>query len=108
MATGPKPRHAICLSAKEYAELKHLARLRETATHSQVVRAKIVLLAYEHPEWANVAIAHKVGCTDWAVRKWRRRWKAVASLKEAPRSGAPRFFSLNPKSADHGIGLHSA
>jgi hypothetical protein len=108
MATGPKPKHVICLSAKAYVDLKHLARLRETATHAQVVRAKIVLLAYEHPDWANATIAHKVGCTDWTVRKWRRRWKEVASIKEAPRSGAPRLFSLNPTSAGHGVGLHSA
>jgi hypothetical protein len=46
---GPKPRHGVALTAPEYRTLKHLARLR-TAPHAEVVRAKILLLAYEHPD----------------------------------------------------------
>src|SRR6266536_2903698 len=30
---------------------------------------------------------------DRLVRKWRRRWQESRSLKDAPRSGAPRRFS---------------
>lgn len=108
MARGPKPTCEISLTSKAYAELKHLSRLREKASHCQVVRAKIILLAYEHPDWDNVSIARKVGCTDRTVRQWRHRWKEVASIKEAPRPGVPRFFSLNPKSANHSSGLHTA
>jgi Homeodomain-like domain len=90
---GPKPRHKIALTAPEYQTLKRLARLR-TAPHAEVVRAKILLLAYEHPDWSNTAIASAVGCTDRTVRKWRQRSRAGPTLTEAPRRGAPRFFPL--------------
>jgi len=48
---------------------------------------RIVLDAYEHPEWSNQQIAREVGSSDRQVRKWRRRWVA-----DAPRLGAPRRF----------------
>ena len=108
MARGPNPQHVISLTAQEHAELKRLTRLWETASYAQVVRAKIVLLAYEHPNWDNATIARKVGCTDRTVRHWRRRWRDVASLREAARPGAPRFFSLCPTSPDHRPRLHAS
>lgn len=88
---GPKPRYKVALPI--YKTLKRLARLR-IAPHAEVVRAKILLLANEHPDWSNAAIARAVGCTDRTVRKWRRRSRAGPTLKEAPRRGAPRFFLL--------------
>jgi hypothetical protein len=90
---GPKPQHKVALTAPEYRALKRLARLR-TAPHAEVVRAKILLLAYEHPDWSNVAIARTVGCTDRTVREWRHRSRAGPTLTEAPRRGAPRFSPL--------------
>lgn len=90
---GPKPRHKVALTAPEYKALKRLARLR-IAPHAEVVRAKILLLAYEHPDWSNAPIARAVGCTDRTVRKWRRRSRAGPALKEAPGRGAPRFCPL--------------
>jgi hypothetical protein len=104
---GPKPRWKVALTAPEYRELQRLAR-RRTAPHAEVVRAKILLLAYEHPEWSNAAIARAVGCTDWTVRKWRRRSRAGPALQDAPRPGGPRFFPLSGPGAGHRVGLHLA
>jgi transposase len=63
-----------------------------TAPHSQVVRARIVLLAAEGAQ--NVDIAKRVGvCVDVASR-WRKRFfqQGLAGLKDRPRSGRPRVF----------------
>jgi hypothetical protein len=89
---GPKPQRRIRLTAPEYQVLKRITR-RRTAPYAEVVRAKILLLAYEHPDWTNTAIARAVGCADRTVRKWRRRSRASPAVKDAPRSGGPRFFS---------------
>ena len=63
-----------------------------TAPHSQVVRARIVLLAAEGDQ--NVDIAAQVGvCVDVASR-WRKRFcqEGLAGLEDRPRSGRPRIF----------------
>ena len=104
---GPRPSHRIRLDAKEYATLRRLAR-RRTAPHAEVIRAKILLLAYEHPEWSNAAIAQAVGCTDRTVRTWRARARDGPRLGDAPRPGKPRFFSLGPPRAGDGPGVHPA
>jgi hypothetical protein len=88
---GPKPQRHIRLTAPEYTELKRISR-RRTAPYAEVVRAKILLRAYEHPDWSNVAIARAVGCTDRTVRKWRSRSRAEPAYEKAPRPGGPRFF----------------
>jgi hypothetical protein len=102
---GPKPSHRIRLDAKEYASLRRLAR-RRTAPHAEVIRAKILLLAYEHPEWSNATIAQAVGCTDRTVREWRARARDGPRLGDAPRPGKPRFFSLGPTRAGDGPRVH--
>jgi Homeodomain-like domain len=104
---GPKPSHRIRLDAKEYATLRRLAR-RRTAPHAEVIRAKILLLAYEHPEWSNATIAQVVGCTDRTIRKWRARARDGPRLDETPRPGKPRFFSLGPARAGNGTRVHPA
>jgi transposase-like protein len=71
-----------------------------------VVRAKILLLAYEHPDWSNAAIARAVGCTDRTVRKWRGRSRAGPALQDAPRPGGPRFFPLSGAGAGNRVGLY--
>jgi hypothetical protein len=80
---GPKPRHKVALTAAEFRELQRLTR-RRTAPYAEVVRAKILLLAYEHPDWSNAAIARTVGCTDRTVHKWRRRNRAGPALQDGP------------------------
>ncbi len=93
MSRGPKPEHVVRLTAEEYAGLRHLARLRK-APHSQVVRAKILLAAYEHSQWSHLRIAARVGCSVATVRRWRATSQTGPRVQEAPRSGAPRFFLL--------------
>jgi len=108
MPRGPTPAAQIALTLEELRELQRIARRRETASHGRVVRAKIILTAYEHPEWNNAQIARKLGTTVGTVQKWRKRWRATRTLAEAPRAGAPRLFSLNGPSPDHGPRLHVA
>ena len=107
MARGPKPHHTVRLTATEYVQLRHVARLRK-APHARVVRAKILVLAYEHPDWDHGTIARKVGCDISTVRKWRAASREGPRLEEAPRSGAPRFFSLRPARPDYRAGLHAS
>lgn len=108
MRRGPKPAHAIVLVDQERGELQHVARSWARVSHAEVVRAKIVLLAHDHPGWDNGTIARTVGCTARTVRTWRRRWKEVATLNDAFRPGAPRIFSLCPAGPDHRAGLYAS
>jgi transposase len=81
----------VRVSSVDRAVLEARASSR-TAPHSQVVRARIVLLAAEGA--ANVDIAKRVGvCVDVASR-WRKRFcqQGLAGLKDRPRSGRPRVF----------------
>jgi hypothetical protein len=93
VSRGPKPKYVVRLTAEEYVRLQHLARLRK-APHAQVVRAKILLAAYEHAQWSNPRIAAHVGCSVATVRRWRLASQGGPQLQEAPRRGAPRFFLL--------------
>lgn len=108
MPRGPKPAEPISLTLEALKELQRLSRLRETASHGRVVRAKIILTAYQHPAWNNAQIARRLGTTVGTVQKWRKRWRATRTLAEAQRPGAPRLFSLNRPSPDHGPRLYVA
>ncbi len=89
---GPKPKYPIALASEEEHDLRRLVRARKSP-QDKVVRARILLLAFDHPEWSNRQIAQEVGCTDCTVRKWRRRWVQKRSIEDLPRPGAPRRFS---------------
>lgn len=88
---GPKPKYEIDLTTEEERELRKLANAY-TAPYAKVVRARILLSAYDHPEWSNKQIADKAGCTRRTVRKWRKRWAETRSIEDLPRPGAPRRF----------------
>lgn len=107
MARGPKPTCRICLTAAQRRCLRHVAR-QTTAPYAQVLRAKIVLAAAEHPLWTNTAIAQRVGCSDRTVRKWRARWRGTHHLADQARGGCPRLFSLGPARPTDRSGLHAA
>ena len=92
MMRGPKPSTPIELTEEEAAHLRRLIRAHTTG-QGLVVRAQIVVLAHEHPDWSNQLLAQTVRTSDRMVRKWRRRWVQTRSLADAPRSGAPRRFS---------------
>ena len=89
---GPRPAYPIELTAAEVEQLHHLVRAHKSP-QAQVVRARIILHAFEHPESSNQQIAAHVGTSDRQVRKWRQRWILTRTLTDAPRSGAPRRFS---------------
>ncbi len=89
---GPKPSYPIQLTESELSTLRQLIKGRNSP-QVKVMRARIVLAAHEHPEWSNQQIAAHVGCTDRAVRKWRRRWNERKRLEDLPRPGAPKRFS---------------
>lgn len=89
---GPKPKYPIQLLENEEQELRQLVGSRKTP-QGKSRRARIVLAAHDHPDWSNQQIAQAIGCTDRAVRKWRRRWIETKNLEDLPRPGAPRRFS---------------
>jgi transposase len=89
---GPKPHYSIKLLDNQITDLHQLVHSRN-APQGQVLRARIILAAHEHPEWSNQQIAREVGCSDRVVRTWRRRWVESQSLEDLPRPGAPRRFS---------------
>lgn len=91
--SGPKPKYKIQLLEKEMSELRQLVKARNSP-QGKVMRARIVLAAHEYPEWNNQQIAAHVGCTDRAVRKWRRRWNECKSVDDLPKPGRPKRFSL--------------
>ena len=107
MPRGPKPVHRINLKRASYAELVSISRLRN-APYVQVVRAKVLVAAHDHPDWTNEHIARFVGCTSRTVRYWRQRWRASRSIEDRERAGAPRFFPLDRARSDHRPGLHIA
>lgn len=104
---GPKPKYSIDLTPEEEHALRKLANAH-TAPYVKVVRARILLAAYDHPEWSNRQIAEEAGCTRRNVRKWRRRWVERRSVEDLPRPGAPRRFSPSGESPGDGPGMQSA
>jgi transposase len=89
---GPKPKYPIELTTEEEQALRKVANAHK-ASHVKVMRTRMLLAAYDHPEWSNLQIAQEAGCTRRSVRKWRRRWAETRSLEDLPRPGAPRRFS---------------
>lgn len=95
---GPKPSHTIELTTEELEYVRSLIRTHTTG-QSLAIRARIVLLAHEHPAWSNQQIAQVIGTSDRLVRKWRQRWITTHSLADLPRLGAPR--RRNPRASDN-------
>ena len=89
---GPLPKYAIKLPAEQVARLTQLCT-SYTAPYAEVQRARIVLLAHQHPDWRNVEIAREVRCCVETVRQWRRRWHCTDCLRDAPRAGRRRTFT---------------
>jgi len=84
-----KTPYTIKLSASEERELHQWAR-QKTRAYAEVHRARIVLLAAEGLE--NAEIARRVGTTREAVSRWRKRFyeERLAGLEDRPRPGRPR------------------
>jgi transposase len=90
---GPQHKYKINLGEMQASKFKHIST-SYTLPYGEVVRAKVILLSYQHPEWENSRIAQQVGCSLSTVKEWHRRWiSGDTSLQDRPRSGAPRWFS---------------
>lgn len=88
---GPRPKYAIVLTTAQVAALTRVSG-SYMAPFAHVQRARILLLAHQHPDWPNQRIAHTVGCCLDTVKVWRQRWQATGTLDHWPRTGAPRAF----------------
>jgi transposase len=89
---GPLPKYAITLTAEQVARLMQLST-SHTAPYAEVQRARVILLANQHPAWRNAEIAREVGCCAGTVQRWRRRWHSTDCLHDAPRAGRRRTFT---------------
>jgi hypothetical protein len=59
--SGRKHSYCIYLDERERKELRHLS-MSHTSPHAEVVRARVLLLSNEHPEWTSEQIAEQAGC----------------------------------------------
>jgi transposase len=90
---GPQHEYKINLDEMQVSQFIHIST-SYTLPYGEVVRAKVILLSYQHPEWESSRIAQQVGCSVPTVKDWRHRWiNGDTSLQDRPRSGAPRWFS---------------
>jgi hypothetical protein len=89
---GRKTDYPITLTDEQQKHLQQLVKARNTP-QGRARRARILLLAAEHPDWTNDQIAAEVHCVEKTVRTWRKRWCKGQSLDDLPRSGRPRVFS---------------
>lgn len=88
---SPYPAYRIQLTSEQEETLRQLVA-KHTAPQAEVRRARMLLLAHEHPQWNNQEIASQVGCHFKTVQKWRRRWYQQQSVQEVRRPGRPRSF----------------
>ena len=89
---GPLPKYPIQLTPEQERHLQQLSS-SYTASFAEVQRARILLLAHQHPTWRNVEIARQVGCCVQTVQRWRQRWHVTDCQRDAPRPGTPRTFT---------------
>jgi transposase len=89
---GPLPKYPIQLTPEQEGHLQQRSRCY-TAPFAEVQRARMLLLAHQHPTWRNVEIARQVGCCVQTVKRWRQRWHVTDCQHDAPRTGTPRTFT---------------
>ena len=84
-----KSPYDIKLDDAEAAELWRRAG-KYTSSYSQVLRAKMILLAADG--WRNDEIAEALRCRREVVSRWRKRFfeRRLAGLDDRERSGRPR------------------
>jgi hypothetical protein len=89
---GPLPKYPIQLTPEQEVHLQHLSTCY-TAPCAEVQRARILLLAHQHPTWGNAEIARRGGCCVNTVKRWRQRWQVTDRLHETARPGRQRLFT---------------
>ena len=92
---------SVVLDDGEHARLSTQARSR-TASHHQVLRARIVLAVADGT--ANAVIARRLSISQDTVRTWRDRLAAqgLAGLADRPRPGPPTTLRPGRASTDRG------
>lgn len=75
---GPLPKYPIQLTPEQERALQPLSTCYR-APFAEVQRARMLLLAHQHPTWQNVEIARQVGCGVQTVKHWRQRWQQTDS-----------------------------
>jgi len=68
----PKLSYPIGLTEEEKKELQKQARAHKTG-QDQVIRAKLLFVTNEYPEWSNPPIAKAVGTTDRTVYLYKSK-----------------------------------
>jgi DDE superfamily endonuclease/Homeodomain-like domain-containing protein len=86
---GPLPKYPIQLTLEQEGHVQQLSPCY-TAPCAEVQRARILLLAYQHPTWCHAEVAQRVGCCVNTVTHWRLRWQQTTSVHDAPRAGTRR------------------
>ena len=83
-----KTPYLITLSKSEERELQRWTR-QQTRGYALVLRARVVLLAADGLE--NAEIARRLGTTREAVSRWRKRFylERLDGLEDRPRPGRP-------------------
>jgi DDE superfamily endonuclease len=89
---GPLPKYPIQLTPEQERHLQQLSSCY-TAPFADVQRARILLLAHQHPTWQNEKIARRVGCCVNTVKHGRQRWLQTDRVRDAPRAGTRRTFT---------------
>ena len=84
--------HSLPLAPNVLNQLHRLVQAHRTP-QAIARRAQLIEVLHTHPDWGTKQIAHTLNRHESWVSKWRRRWDETHSLKDAPRSGAPRRFS---------------
>ena len=77
------------MNETQAARLRQLSR-SSTAPLAEVQRARILLLAHQHPDGQNQRMAPAVGCCVATGQVWRQRWQQEGVVADRPRGGAPR------------------
>jgi len=90
---GRKKTHVIKLAQTAVVQLQQIVTVHKWP-HSEVQRAKILLLCERYPDWTDAQVASAVACSIGLVRKWRKRWSEDHSVQDAPRRGRPRRLPL--------------
>lgn len=92
-----QPKHPVKLLPTEREELRRRAARRKSASPSEIMRAKIVLMAADGTP--NTVIADRLGVTVHTVRYWRERFhrRGLAGLEPLPRPGRPRESDRAPR-----------
>jgi DDE superfamily endonuclease/Homeodomain-like domain len=89
---GPLPKYPMTLTPEQAAYLQHLS-ICYTAPYAAVQRARLLLLAQQHPPGRHAESARRVDCGVNTVKHWRRRWQQTASVRDTPRASTRRTFT---------------